>query len=310
MKNNTVITAGDRNYLWGIFMLIASLRRNGMDEPVIVGTRNFDREAEEILLQQGDVRLYPLDGFERSLTCCKAQVMLQAETEYITWADSDAFFVGNCSARLIPERPDEIHIRMRSPAEMPAAFKGYCYGEDGREIPQAVLDVWRKDVNGLETPRIRRSCSACFLSVHRSARPFLEKWHEQMMTVLPVGNVGVVDRSLKYYHQLDESTLNSCLAFFPQAPRVAETYRLDKDPDEIFIHFIGQPKPWQGWTPSAIRHFSRYVEVAEFARRQNWKLPGPLPYSLKPRNRLLCRLLQYPVSLNFKIGKRIRKILH
>ena len=46
MKNNTIITAGDRNYLWGIFLMIASLRRNGMDEPVIVGTCGFDPEAD------------------------------------------------------------------------------------------------------------------------------------------------------------------------------------------------------------------------------------------------------------------------
>ena len=307
MKNNTIVTAGDRNYLWGIFLMIASLRRNGMDEPVIVGTKGFDPDAAEILTGIGDVRLFPLDDFRRSLTCCKAQVMLQAETDYITWVDSDGFFSGNCSARLIPETPDQIHVRMRSAAEQPQAFKGYSYGEDGHQIPQAVLEVWKRNVGGLETPRIARSCSACFLSVHRSARPFLEKWHEQMMTVLPATNIGVVDPSLKYYHQLDESVLNSCLAFFPGAPRVAETYRLDKNPEELFIHFIGQPKPWQGWAPSAFRHFDRYVSVMEFAQSAGWKLPGPVPMSLKRENRALCSLLRYPVSLRYKIAKRLRK---
>ena len=307
MKNNTIVTAGDRNYLWGIFLMIASLRRNGMDEPVIVGTRNFDAEANEILTAQGGVRLIPLDDFRRSLTCCKAKVMLEADTDYITWVDSDGFFSGNCSARLIPDSPEEIHVRMRSAAEQPQAFRGYTYGEDGHRIPRAVLEVWKKNVGGLETPRIERSCSACFLSVHRSARSFLEKWHEQMMTVLPDNNIGVVDPSLRYYHQLDESVLNSCLAFFPEAPRVAETYRLDKNPAELFIHFIGQPKPWQGWAPSAFRHFDRYVDVMEFAQAQNWKLPGPVPFSLKREHRRLCGWLRYPVSLKYKIGKRLRK---
>ncbi|MBQ7206590.1 MAG: hypothetical protein IJS01_02200 [Lentisphaeria bacterium] len=307
MKNNTVVTAGDRNYLWGIFLMIASLRRNGMDEPVIVGVKNFDAESSAILTAMGDVRLFPLDDFDRSLTCCKARVMLQADTDYITWADSDGFFSGNCSARLIPETPEEIHIRMRSEAEQPQAFKGYTYGEDGRRIPQAVLDVWKKNVGGLEEPRIPRSCSACFLSVHRSARPFLEKWHEQMMTVLPANDVGVVDPSLKYYHQLDESVLNSCLAFFPGAPRVAGSFRLNKDPKELFIHFIGQPKPWQGWAPSAFRHFDRYVSVVEFAQAQGWRMPGEIPFSLKRKNRQLCSLLQYPVSFKYKIRKRLRK---
>ena len=96
MKNNTIVTAGDRNYLWGIFLMIASLRRNGMDEPVIVATQNFDSEAASVLNALEDVSLFPLDGFSRSLTCCKAMAMLRAETEYITWVDSDGFFSGNC----------------------------------------------------------------------------------------------------------------------------------------------------------------------------------------------------------------------
>ena len=307
MKNNTIVTAGDRNYLWGIFLMIASLRRGGMDEPVLVGVKGFDGKASAILTGMGNVRLFPLDDFARSLTCSKAMLMLQADTEYITWVDSDGFFTGNCSARLIPETPDQIHVRMRSEKEQPQAFRGYTYGEDGHRIPQAVLDVWKRDIGGLDSPRIPRSCSACILSVHRSARPFLEKWHEQMMTVLPAGNIGVVDRSLKYYHQLDESVLNSCLAFFPGAPRVSDDYRLNKDPNELFVHFIGQPKPWQGWTPHSFRHFDRYVSVMEFAQSQDWKLPGEIPMSLKRKNRTLCALLRWPVSLQYKLGKRLRK---
>lgn len=190
---------------------------------------------------------------------------------------------------------------------MPPAFKGHTFGEDGKKIPQAVLDVWRQDVGGLDTPRIERSCSACFLSVHASARPFLAKWQEQMMTVLPVGNVGVVDKSLKYYHQLDESVLNSCLAFFPDAPRVADTYRLNKRSEALFIHFIGQPKPWQNWSPFAFRHFERYVSVMEFASAQNWELPGEIPFSLQRKNRWLIAALRYPASWQYKLGKRLKK---
>ena len=42
MKNNTVVTIGDINYLWGIFLLVASIRKSGMDEPILVGTQKFD----------------------------------------------------------------------------------------------------------------------------------------------------------------------------------------------------------------------------------------------------------------------------
>jgi len=130
-----------------------------------------------------------------------------------------------------------------------------------------------------------------------------------MTSVLPAVNAGVVDRSLPYYHQLDESVLNSCLAFFPDAPRVAGCYRLDKHPDELFIHFAGQPKPWRGWTPAAFRHFDRYVSVAEFAVSQGWRIPGGIPYCLKRKYRTWCGLLRQAVSLKYKLQKNGEKSL-
>lgn len=310
MKNNTVTTIGDVNYLWGLFLLIASMRMNGMDEPVLVGTSGFVPEAEEVLLQLDGVRLLPLKPSTRSLTCRKPEIMLQADTEFVTWVDSDGFFHGNCSARLAPEHPGEIHIRKRSPDENPMAFRGRSGDESGRTIPSPILDAWRKDLGVASDvePAILQSCSACFLSVSRDAHPFLEAWRDQMDKVLPQGDAGVVDRSLEHYHQLDESVLNSLLCFLPGAPRVAEEFRLDKNPDELFIHFVGVPKPWIGWPPSAIRHFLRCVEVVEFAQAQGWKLPGPVPYCLKRENHALCKALQIPVLLRQKIAKRIGRI--
>ena len=84
MLNNTVVTAGDSNYVWGLFLLVASMRAAGMDEPVIVGTKNFKPYHGAILENLGGVRLVSLDAFDQSLTCAKAKMMLMAETEYVT----------------------------------------------------------------------------------------------------------------------------------------------------------------------------------------------------------------------------------
>ena len=308
MKNNTIVTAGDINYLWGLFLLIASMRKNGMDEPVLVGAYRFTSEAAAMLEQLGNVRIHHLDSTSRSLTCIKPAIMLLADTEYITWVDSDSFFTGNCSARLIPEHPGEIHIRKRSEQENPQAFRNYTYGEDGHTIPAAILDAWRSDVGERETPRNLQSCSACYLSVHKSARPFLKRWDEQMMKLLPAGNVGVVDRRLKFYHQLDESVLNSLLCFADCAPETAKTYRLDKDINELYVHFIGSPKPWRGWTPYSIRHFKRYTDVVNYALAAGFIRPADVPFPLNSAHETICRLTAPFISLSTKIRNRLKRL--
>ena len=314
MRSNTIVTIGDVNYLWGIFMLLASARKAGMDEPFLVGVKKFTPAAEKVLMQLGDVRLFPLDDAELSLTCYKPYVMREAKTEFVTWADSDAFFTGNVSELLPPAKRDEIHFRLRSTPEMPAAFRNHEYGEDGRSIPQAILKVWHDDVAALAgaanaAARYPTSGSGCFCSLAREEnRRFLDVWHELQMKVLPKRNVGVADHSLPYYHQLDESTLNACLNFVVGAPRVQDVFRMDKDPARLFVHFIAQPKPWVGWTRRALRHFDAYVSVVEWAQAEGLALPGPVPFSLVRKNRAMAGFLAPWTELRPKIRKRLGRV--
>ena len=311
---NTICTAGDHNYLWGLFLLIASMRRFGMDEPVIVGTKGFSSADAAVLSQFGGVRLVSLDHADRSLTCHKAEVMLRAETPFVTWADSDALFTGNCSGLLTPPDAAQIHVRRRGAAEMGLAFP------PPYDLTR-ILPTWRVDVAsaaGIDVAAVPevtaadvaafRSCSACFLSVARSQERFLRVWHELMMR-LPKGDVGVVDRSLACYHQLDESCLNAALAFLPDAPCVTATYTLDKDPARLFAHFVGSPKPWVAWTPSAFRFFDAAARVVAWAEREGLTLPGSVPMSLRAPNKWLCRLLARPLELRTKIHRRVMRLM-
>ena len=314
MRDNTLVTIGDINYLWGIFLLIASARRAGMTEPFLVGAKGFTSAAERVLTQLGDVEIVRLDGVERSLTCLKPNVMLKARTEFVTWADSDGFFTGNVSDLLPPGQPDEIHFRLRTPAEMPAAFKGHSFGEDGTHIPKAVLDAWRQDVadvagGATDVPRYETSGSAafCALSLSRHRR-FLEIWDALQAKVLPDRNVGVVDKSLRYYHQLDESPLNACLNFVPDAPRVQQTFRMNKERDRLFVHFISQPKPWMGWTRRSFRFFDEYVAVAEWAVEQELELPGVLPRCLRSSSKGMMNALIPWMTLKPKIMRRLKML--
>lgn len=311
---NTIVTIGDINYLWGIFLLIASARKSGMKEPFLVGVKKFTPEAERILTQFGDVKVLPLDEMKRSLTCLKAYVMLKAETEFVTWADSDAFFTGNVSDILMPANPDEIHFRLRTPAEMPAAFKDHEFGESGHAIPKAVLDVWKRDIAEVagevrDSPRHETSGSACFCSFSLARfRKFVEIWHKLQLKVLPERDVGVVDKSLLYYHQLDESTLNACLNFVVDAPKVQEVFQMDKNRERLFVHFIAQPKPWMGWTKRAFRFFDDYVSLVEWAQSKGYALPGAVPACLKRSNKFLMQATIPWMTLKPKLARRLRKI--
>ena len=139
-------------------------------------------------------------------------------------------------------------------------------------------------------------------------RKFAEIWHELQMKVLPDRDVGVVDRSLRYYHQLDESTLNACLNFVVDAPRVQDVYRMDKERNRLFVHFIARPKPWEGWTKRAFRFFDEYVSVVEWAVAQGLVLPGPVPGSLIRSRKGLMRALIPWMTLKPKIVRRLKRL--
>lgn len=307
---NTICTAGDSHYLWGLFLLVASMRRHGMKEPVLAGVKGFSPHDARVLEQFDGVRLMSLDHADHSLTCHKAEVMMKADSDFVTWADSDAMFKGNCSDLLVPPDEGMIRVRRRSAPEMPGAFPR-------RYDLNTILPTWREDVasvlrdQGLEAdppppPAVPDflSCSACYLSLARSQDRFLRVWHEMMMR-LPKGNVGVVDRSLACYHQLDESCLNACLTFMPGAPQVTEVYGLDRDPERIYLHFIGRPKPWEGWTRNAIRHFDTVVSTVEWAKREGLELPGPVPRCLDRNHEAGTRFFVRWTELWFKIRRRL-----
>ena len=125
------------------------------------------------------------------------------------------------------------------------------------------------------------------------------------MMRLPKGDAGVVDRSLASYHQLDESCLNACLAFLPDAPKVTETYGLDRDPERTYLHFIGRPKPWEGWTPRSARHIETVVSTVEWTVAEGLELPSGVPPPLR-RNRLaLHRATARWNEFWFKAWKRL-----
>ena len=307
MKNNTIVTAGDINFLWGIFLLLASIRKSGMDEPILVGTQRFDDRCYRILKQFENVEFISLDHVGRSLTCYKAELMLKANTEYVTWIDSDGLFTGNCSELLTPPDETQIHIRKRGIPEMRLTYSPQF---DLHEL----LSQWKKDVEqisgntGSKIPTIDEfsTCCACTISLARKQENFLRLWHDMMMTILPNIDIGVVDKTLLCYHMLDESCLNACLLFAPNAPKITKSYQLDKDRNRLFLHNSGSIKPWKRWMPSTLKNFDATVSIVEWAISEKLELPSAIPFSLKRSHKILCTLGARPYELWHKIKRRLK----
>lgn len=306
MRNNTVVMSSDSNYIWGVWLLIASMRMNGMDEPVLVLAENYSADDIACLEQFGDVKIIQRDDrFKRNLTYSKPDAMLLADTDFVTWVDCDALFYGNCSL-LLPPEPGYIHIRRRGYTENAHGFaEFYAPGERPGPIPAEVLDIWRRDVGENSEPAFDTCSSACFISIAREHCFILEKWREQIAKVMPEDNVGIVDKRSKAYFQTDESVLNSILCFAAGAPKVSPEYKLDKNSDAFFIHFNYQPKPWQLWNDYTVRHYDRTLTVLEWALEKGYKTPGPVPFSLQRKYRTVSKLLA-PFTRNYY---RVRKFL-
>ncbi len=303
--DNTVVTASDMNYFWGVLMLVASMRCHGMQEPVIVCGVDYSDEAKEILRQFPDVRVVDMPRGKLSLTCQKPNAMLLAETKFVTWADCDGFFHGNCSALLAPPDENQVHVRLRSLAENKRVYPNSATGA----IPEKILDIWRADVAERQEARFDTCCSACFISLGTRQKDFLCRWRDQMKQVLPEGDIGVVDHRSEAYFQTDESVLNSLLCFMQEAPEPTADFQLNKNQEKLFIHFVAHPKPWHGWSSHAFPHFDRYVQIAQYLLDNKFKIPGgKMPYSLLSKNKGLCRLLILPLLARQKL-KRLRQKL-
>lgn len=309
MKNNTVVTACDGAYAWGVWLLVSSMRQHGMDEPVLVGTYDWPQQWLEDIQRLPGVSTIalPIED-KRSLTCSKPVIMLKADNEFVTWVDCDAIFSGNCSDRIITQK-GQIYVRTRSVAEMRNLYRHERSPGDPEDgIPGKILEVWRRDVGEREQPLRQRSSPAGLISLHCSQLGFIEKWRQQMQKVLPDFLPDVVNKDSVGYLQTDESVLNSLLCFAHDAPPVAENYSADLDWDSCYMHYSFGPKPWQMWNLYSIRFFDKTLDAVEFGIKSGWLPRAKLPYTLKRKNKFICKLLA-PLARSVVRFKKLRRKL-
>ena len=273
--NATVVTAGDRAYAWGALLLVASMRRNGMAHPVVVGAMDWTEEQKRRICRLGDVTIYEIERTRQCLACQKPMLMGcdAVKTDWVCWADADGMFVGDCSEWLVGDDPDEIVIRRYDPS--PPDF-----------TPQT-LEVWKQDV-----ARCRGRCATesrygtrvntAFIVSHRKWRGFLSDWADQIEKVLPP-DVEIIMKPGTPYFQTDESVLASLLCFDPEAPKIASCYRANgsADRNRYFAHFAYNPKPWQMWNSHSLKWHEVIMPVVDWIVEEGVVGAADLPLSLR-----------------------------
>ena len=274
--NTTVVTAGDRAFAWGALLLVASMRRNGMGHPVVVGAMNWPNAMKDRMRALGGVTIRELPSSRQCVACQKPMLMGcdDVQTEWVCWADSDAAFVGDCSEWLVGDDPDESVVRTYSP---PPPL-----------LTAERLAVWRRDVEtlcGKALPESRLGDTTVnnpFIVLHRKWRPFLERWRVQTERVIAPDVVTPWQKDSAYF-QTDESVLGSLLCFDPDAPKVTANYKANGSVDKTryFAHFAYNPKPWQMWNAHSLKWRDVVFPVVDWMVEKGIVGRGDLPIPLR-----------------------------
>jgi len=298
----TVVTAGDRKFSWGVLLLVASMRMNGMKHPVVVGALNWPDEMKKRVSALGKVTIRELAPTKMCLTCQKPMLMScdDVKTDWVCWADGDGAFVGDCGEWLTGDSPDEIVIRKYAPP--PADF-----------TPEN-LEIWRRDVGRFQGKALDRSrydtrFNAPFIVLHRKNFAFLRRWQDQIGKVLPP-DVEIIMAHGSAYFQTDESVLGSLLCFDPEAPRVTERYKANGSVDKsrYYAHFAYNPKPWQMWNSNSLRWHDVVMPVVDWLLAEKIVAPSELPLPLRRSWWPLCRACAWTAPWVWRATKLKRRV--
>jgi len=297
LEPNTIVTASDNNYTWGIFLLVASIMRAKMPEKILIGAASWSPEWLKHIGNLPNVEILEMSHDKRCPTTHKPHIMLEAKTDRVTWVDADGIFSGNCSKQLVGEK-DCIYSRTYTPNEMIARYK---------KGPRP-LDIWLKDNDDMKQARTQPDVCAAIIGVSLSkSKEFLKYWEQQMKKVLPTKVTDPILKGSPYRHT-DEDVLNSVLTCWSNAPKITQQYQLNIPGIPHFIHFPLSPKPWQGaWTSYNLKFYDELTGLVTWCRENNL-LPDfeEVPASLEPNHKLRYQMIA-PFLRPYKKIKSILK---
>ncbi len=318
MKNSAVVvTITDKGYIIPTFILILSLKYFKVQAHVNVLCVGLSEAEKKLFSQFEDVNTFDADlDNHRNPTTRKAEAILTAKDggyEMISLFDGDCIVTGDITPFFRQDEPS-LSARFKSPKEDGWVFSKYYQPDDiYGYIPKVILEQWKMDVGESETPRRKNTVAGGNLSIHKDYLWFIDKWHTQMMKVLPNYNTGVAyDYSLTAYSQLDESVLNSLLTFADKVPPLTAG-KFDTDPNIYLAHLgPGRPRYWKRFPKRKLVYLDSILTFIKWGREKGYSFPI-LSWPLNPKLRLFTKAIAYlfeTKELAKKIVKKILIILH
>lgn len=290
-KIPVAVTITDSNFFIAVFTLLLSLQFHKVKTKAHVLSVNLGEKEKRLLRQfPGTEVIEATRDNPRGPACRKGEAILAAaqitpEATHITLLDGDTLATGDITEHLCPDG-ETLFARWKTPEEDGQIFASRYEPDDATgTIPRHILQIWQQDVNERSTPMIQNTVCGGNLTVHRKVLGFINRWQDQMDKVLPASTMGAHDFASKAYFQVDESVLNSLLAFAHDAPSVMPA-KLNIDARAYVAHLgPNNPKPWVLWRPEKLLYYPQVASFFAWAKSQGYELPA-VPWTFQQRNKL------------------------
>lgn len=290
-KIPVAVTITDPNFFIAVYTLLLSMHYHRVRAKMHVLSVNLGEREKDLLRQfPGTEVIEATRDNPRGPACRKGEAILAAaqitpEATHISLFDGDTLATGDITDHLCPDG-ETLFARWKTPDEDGRIFAShYQPGDTPGTIPKHILKIWQQDVNERETPNIQNTVCGGNLTVHRAVLPCIERWQSQMDKVLPITTMGAHDFASQGYFQVDESVLNSLLAFAHDAPHVLPA-NLNIDPAAYVAHLgPNNPKPWVLWRPEKLNYYPQVARFFTWAKQQGYTLPK-VPWTFQQRYKL------------------------
>jgi hypothetical protein len=284
--NNTIVIITDRTFLAAVYVLVVSIKFYHVRARIKILGVGLTAEEKGYFEQFEDTRVFDADPTNTRNPCTrKGEAILLAEhddSEYITLLDGDSILTGDITPYLSPG--ECLSTRIKTPEEDAALFTAHYEATEARGgIPRLVEDIWRIDVCDNTNSALSQTIASGNFTIHRKYFSFVRKWQNQMLKVLPNEfNKSAHTTGSFAYPQMDESVLESMLAFSADAPPLRRGL-LDQDPDAYVAHLGPKPKHWLVLIPKKLKYFVPITRMVYYAHRNAYRVP-PLPRTFEKVN--------------------------